>query len=72
MSAVTDGTDDLVLSRLIDITVRSIYTRRELFENPLQEPFFYARYFRPWVQSALDEKDALQSVHGQALKGLGL
>jgi hypothetical protein len=61
-----------MLARLVEVTMRSIYTNRPLFDNPLNEPVFYARYFRPWVQSALDEKDALQGVHDQALKNLGL
>jgi hypothetical protein len=70
--AVMDGTEDLVLSRLVEVTLRSIYSGRPLFDNPLKEPVFYARFFWPWVQSALDEQDALQGVHGQALKNLGL
>jgi hypothetical protein len=69
---VEDGTTDLVLANLVDVTVRSVLSKRELFESPLHEPVFYARYFRPWVQSALDERDALQGVHNQALKNLGL
>jgi hypothetical protein len=69
---VEDGTTDAVLANLIDVTLRSITSKRELFENPLLEPVFYARYFRPWVQSALDERDALQGAHNQALKNLGL
>ena len=69
--AVDGGTDDLVLAKLIEITVRSIHTNRELFPNPLTAPAFYERYFRTWVQSALDEKAALDKFHHNALEALG-
>jgi hypothetical protein len=61
-TAVTEGTEDLVLSTLINITLRSIRTGRELFQDPLQEPVFYIRHFRPWVQAALDDQTALENV----------
>jgi hypothetical protein len=70
--AVIDGTEDLVLTRLVDMTVRSIYSKRELFDNPLTEPVFYQRYFRSWVQDALDERDAMDKFHDQALEALGM
>jgi hypothetical protein len=70
--AVDGGTDDLVLSKLIEITARSIHTDRELFPDPLAAPAFYERYFRAWVQSALDERAALDRFHHGALKNLGI
>ena len=70
--AVEDGTDDLVLAKLVEITIRSIHTERELFGDLLNEPAFYARYFRPWVQSALEEDEALDKFHSQALETLGI
>jgi hypothetical protein len=71
-NAVSDTTDDPVLARLVDLTVRSIQSNRELFDNPLHEPVFYVRHFKPWVEQALVERDALDKFHGQALKNLGL
>ena len=71
-NAVTDTTDDMVLARMIEITIRAIQTKRELFDNLLEEPVFYVRHFRPWVETALVERDALDKFHGQALKNLGL
>ena len=62
----------MVLARLIEITRRAIHTGRELFDNLLEEPVFYVRHFRPWVEAALAERDALEQFHGQALKNLGL
>jgi hypothetical protein len=70
--AVDAGTDDLVLAKLIEITVRSIHTNKELFPDPLTAPAFYERYFRTWVQSALDEKAALDKFHNNALANLGI
>ena len=71
-NAVIEGSQDLVLARLVDITVRSIISERELFDNPLHEPVFYQRYFRPWVNAALDERNEFDNMHNQALKSLGL
>jgi hypothetical protein len=70
--AVNNGTDDLVLSKLIEITARSIHTNRELFPDPLAAPAFYERYFRAWVKSALDERAALDKFHHGALRNLGI
>jgi len=70
--AVTNGTDDLVLAKLVEITARSIRTNRELFPDLLTEPAFYARYFRPWVQAAMDEDAALDNFHANALEALGI
>ena len=69
--AVDNGTDDLVLRNLVDLTVRAEVTERMLFDNPLHEPIFYERYFRPWVKSALEEKAALDKFHNEALASLG-
>ena len=71
-AAVADGTKDLVLAKLIEITTRAIYAKKELFPNTLHEPAFYGRHFRPWVQSALDEKEALDKFHQGALKKRGI
>jgi len=57
---------------LIEITVRSINTERELFPDLLSAPAFYERYFRPWVQSALEERTALDKFHAGALEALGI
>jgi hypothetical protein len=69
-SAVDNGTDDLVLAKLVEITIRSIRTKKELFPELLSEPIFYARYFRTWVQSALVEREALDKFHAGALEAL--
>ena len=71
-SAVEGQTDDLVLARLVEVTVRAELSGRMLFDNPLHEPVFYAKYFRPWVRAALDERDALAKFHDEALIALGM
>jgi hypothetical protein len=57
---------------LIEITVRSINTKKDLFPDLLNAPAFYERYFRPWVQQALEERDALDKFHAGALEKLGI
>ncbi len=52
---ITETTDDHVLSLLIEVTAHSLLTGRPLFENPLDEPVLYRRYFAPWVKEGLDE-----------------
>ena len=41
--------------KLVEITINSIRTERELFPNPLEEPYFWRRYFRQWVIEGLQE-----------------
>lgn len=41
--------------KLIELTVNSITTQRELFLNPLDEPHFWRTYFRRWVVEGLEE-----------------
>ncbi len=52
----TETSDDPVLLKLIEITVTSITENRPLFPgSPLNEPSFYRRYFKRWVQEGLEE-----------------
>lgn len=52
----TETSDDPVLLKLIEITMISITENRPLFSgSPLNEPAFYQRYFRRWVQEGLEE-----------------
>lgn len=53
---------DLVLLRLIELTVASIRSGRSLFRNLMDEPAFYRKYFQVWVHEALEERDKLQSA----------
>jgi hypothetical protein len=53
---------------MIEITMRSINTERPLFDNPLTEPLFYARYFKPWVQETIGKEDIMSAMHAAALK----
>ena len=66
--ACEDGTSDLVLGLMIEVTVRSINTDRPLFNNPFTEPIFYARYFKPWVQETLGKEDVMGQMHAAALR----
>lgn len=63
-NAVLDGTEDVVLSQLLEITRASIRLERPVFSNLVEEPTFYRRHFVRWVREAMDERD----VTTQAIK----
>jgi len=50
---------DLVLLRLVELTIAAVRTDRPLFSSLIEEPAFYRKYFQVWVREALDEKEKL-------------
>jgi hypothetical protein len=61
-AVLTGHTDDKVLDTLLDITIASIKSDREVFPNPLTEPIFYRRHFKKWVQQSLEERALLEQA----------
>lgn len=59
---LTNEFTDLVLLRLVELTIYSIRSDRPLFPNPMQEPTFYRKYFRKWVDEALEEKKVISEA----------
>ena len=54
-NAIFEGaTNDTILALLISLTTKDLAEGRSMFDNPLDEPIFYARYFRKWVKEALE------------------
>jgi hypothetical protein len=49
------GTEDRVLASLVLMCLKEINTGRPLFENPMDEPILYTRYFKPWVQETVEK-----------------
>lgn len=58
---VTNEFQDLVLLRLVELTVSAIRTERPLFSNLMQEPSFFRKYFQTWVREALEEREKLMA-----------
>jgi hypothetical protein len=56
---------DLVLIRLIDLTVTAERTGRPLFSTLLEEPVFFRKYFQVWIREALEERDRLASAQAE-------
>ncbi len=56
---------DLVLLRLVELSIAAIRTERPLFSSLIEEPAFYRKYFQVWVREALDEKDKLLSSQSE-------
>ena len=52
---VTGITEDRVLDQILLIVINAIQTGRQLYSNPLEEPAFYQKYLRRWVDEGLEE-----------------
>ena len=50
---LTEHTDDPVLRLLLEIAIAEIAEARHLFDNIIDEPVFYKRYFIKWVTQSL-------------------
>lgn len=50
------------------MTVTSIGEERPLFDNPLEEPYFYQRYFKRWVKEGLDEISKIEEQEADTAK----
>jgi hypothetical protein len=47
--------DDPVLDDILSLIINSIQTERHLYNSPLEEPAFYQKYLRRWVEEGLEE-----------------
>jgi hypothetical protein len=60
---------DRILWNLIEITMAEITTGRPLFQTLREEPVFYRRHFRRWVEEAMGERSRLaeleQRIHDE-------
>ena len=68
---LTGEGDDAVLRLLVELTAASITEGRPLFPNPLEEPAFFRKWFKLWVQEGLLERGALQQAEEEAEKAGG-
>lgn len=68
---LTEHSDDPVLPLLIGLAVTSITENRPLFPNPFDEPVFYRRYFRKWVEDGLEEVSKIHKALEEAQKPPG-
>ncbi len=57
---LTSHTEDTILALLIEITTVALVENRPLFSNPLDEPIYYRRFFKKWVQDGLNEAVKLE------------
>jgi hypothetical protein len=59
---LTNTFNDLVLIRLVELTIDADRSGRPLFPDLLTEPAFFRKNFRLWVSEALEEKKALDAA----------
>jgi hypothetical protein len=57
--AYTSGTDDRTLGLLVELTVCSIREKKPLFTSIQDEPVFFRRHFRRWIEEFEEEEAAI-------------
>lgn len=65
IDATQNGTDDIVLALIIEVTREVLKTGRPLMQDLMDEPIFWRRFIVRWVRMAIDE----QSAMNEALEG---
>ena len=68
--AVREGSDDIALNLLIEMTIASIREKRPIFATLAEEPLFYRRYIYRWIKEALNEQAALDDAQQAGLDQL--
>jgi hypothetical protein len=63
---LTGDVKDPVLSQILELTINSIATDRQLFPNVLTEPAFYRRYIITWVREGIEERKLLDVAGNKA------
>jgi hypothetical protein len=63
--ALLVGTDDYVLNIVIDL-VMAERDGKPLF-NPIDEPFFFRRFVRPWILTGIKERDTIENIKKKAI-----
>ncbi len=58
---------DLVLLRLVELTIADVQGSRPLFASLIEEPAFYRKCFRQWVSEALDERRASEEFAARGM-----
>jgi hypothetical protein len=61
---------DAVLGLIVELIVTSLQAERPLFPNPLDEPIFYRRYLKRWVEEELEQEQAIASKQEADLREL--
>lgn len=52
-SIYSGSVDDPSLALLLNLSAKEILSQRYMFPNPLDEPVFYSRYFKRWVEEGI-------------------
>jgi hypothetical protein len=69
--SILDGiSDDPVLDQLVALTLNEILRGRPLFLSPLDEPYFYQKNFRRWVEEGLEEYRKANETEAKNVRGL--
>jgi hypothetical protein len=61
---------DKVLVLIIEMVIASIQSERPLFPSLLEEPVFYRRYLRKWVEEELELEQAMLKKQEADIKAL--
>ena len=69
--AILDGvSQDAVLDHLVALSLSEILRGKPLFSSPLDEPYFYQKYFRRWIEEGLAEYRKANEIEVNNVRGL--
>ena len=69
--AILDNTsDDIVLDHLVALTLNEVLRGKPLFVSPLDEPYFFQKHFRRWVEEGLEEYRKANEIEAKNVRGL--
>lgn len=65
-AVLTNEFQDLVLLRLVELTIAADRSDLPLFHNLLATPAFFRKHFQAWVREALEERRVLEQAQQAA------
>lgn len=64
---VTEGVFPDQATRIIaDLTIEQVLTGKQLFDKPLETPYFWKNYFIKWIVDGIEECRKMDDVHKSA------
>ena len=57
---LTNEFHDLVLLRLVELTIAAERTGQPIFPDLLHTPVFFRKHFQYWIREALEEKKVME------------
>lgn len=62
--------DDPILEQLVRLTLLEVVRGHRLYQSPLDEPYFFQRHFKTWVEEGLVEYQKVKEIEEQNVRGI--